>query len=255
MRGSPAGRLVRLSALAPPHLARDPGSLSKQLTKLGAQNGLYRKSLALRARDFTFLDLSRILFPTDWSSFTPFPSFVFLYWSVSPTFYVLDSGAFGFLLFPTLPGWFHFLSSGPLFSSFFSILLPPCTPVPRLTLGPCPSPVFSFLILSSLSPILILSYFFLRCLGLSLRFISARIFLFSSSPGSVPFPCGSAFLGHPPPHPSRQMNVPPYRTRGSWAMGLGQPGSFFFMHIEEMVMSVFALLHGNAAFPAAVQSG
>lgn len=156
---------------------------------------------------------------------------------------------------PSLAGFIFF----PLdhFSAYFSQFcsLPvPLSPL-SLTLGLCSSPVFSFFILSSLSSMLILSCFFLRCLGLSLRFFSARIFLFSSSPGSVPFPCGLAFLGHPPPHPSRQVNMLPYGSRGrSWAMGLGQPSSFF-MHIEEMVMSVFALLHGNAAFPAAVQRG
>lgn len=148
--------------------------------------------------------------------------------SLPLSMYLIQGHSVFFSSLPSLAGFIFF----PLdhfsahFSQFCSLPVPP---LPRLTLGRCPSPVFSFLILSSLSPILILSYFFLRCLGLSLRFISARIFLFSSSPGSVPFPCGSAFLGHPPPHPSRQMNVPPYRTRGSWAMGLG-PAWQFLLH-------------------------
>ncbi|XP_069919645.1 uncharacterized protein [Oryctolagus cuniculus] len=94
-----------------------------------------------------------------------------------------------------------------------------------------------------------------RCPG------SPRDSLVRSAPGSPPraSPLFGPLTGiraspAPPPHPSWERNMSPY-----W-MSRPEPGDaarpalrIFFLHTEEMVMSAFALLHGNPAFPAAAR--
>lgn len=78
-------------------------------------------------------------------------------------------------------------------------------------------------------------------------------FLYSLSPP----PPVDLLLGHPlPPHPSWEMNMSPYwMRRPKQGNGARPTPHIFFMHIENMVMSAFALLHGNDATPSAVRSG
>lgn len=128
-RGVP--RLVRLSAPAPPHLARDPRSLSKQLTKRGAQNGLDRNSPALRARAFTFLDLSRILSQPTGAVSLPSPPLFFSTGLSLPLFmYLIQGRSVFFSSLPSLAGFIffpldHFSAN---FSQFCSLPVPPSAP-------------------------------------------------------------------------------------------------------------------------------
>lgn len=83
---------------------------------------------------------------------------------------------------------------------------------------------------------------FLVCLSgspLPLQDVSPR-------PPPPPPLCGSAFPAVPPPHPSWEMNMSPYwMLRPEPGDGARTASRNFFMHIEEMVMRAFALLHGK----------
>lgn len=77
---------------------------------------------------------------------------------------------------------------------------------------------------------------------------------FLSSTESVPSPARGSASPASPSHPSWEMNMSPYwMPRPEQGDGARPTSHIFFMHIENMVMSAFALLHGNDAFPSAVQ--
>lgn len=141
-----------------------------------------------------------------------------------------------------------FYFSGPFFFFFFKVHsflpLPFCVSAP-LFLG------FIFFLFSLLfypiCPISILIYPRLSFAGLF-----SLPFLYSPSPP----PPVDLLPRHPPPHPSWEMNMSPYWMRRPEQGNGARPTShIFFMHIENMVMSAFALLHGNDATPSAVLSG
>lgn len=77
---------------------------------------------------------------------------------------------------------------------------------------------------------------------------------FLSSTESVPSPARGSASPASPSHPSWEMNMSPYwMPRPEQGDGARPTSHIFFMHIENMVMSAFALLHGNDAFPSAVR--
>lgn len=129
-------------------------------------------------------------------------------------------------------------------SSFFfaAPLLCLCPPLPRFHLFPFLPP--------SLLPDL--PYF-----NLDLSQALLCWLILSSFPlQSVPSPASGSASPASPPHPSWEMNMSPYWMRRPEQGNGARPTShIFFMHIENMVMSAFALLHGNDATPSAVPNG
>lgn len=164
--------------------------------------------------------------------------------------------------FPSLSSAFpircFICSSGLLCTSLFSVWLLPSALILSLFIsvclcdGPSPSlPILLCLSFSLSSQSMCLSGFLVCLSGSPLRVFS-RFSSRTCPPPPVDLPSPRA----PPPHPSWEMNMSPYwMPRPEPGDGARPASRIFFMHIEEMVMSAFALLHGKTAFPAAVASG
>lgn len=154
-------------------------------------------------------------------------------------FCLFNFQVFYFSRFGLLMCSFWFLFSGSFFPNPCLHHSPPFSRVPLLFLSPSLS--FRSVLFQSWS------------IPGSLLLAYSR---FLSSTESVPSPAHGSASPASPSHPSWEMNMSPYWMRRPEQGDGARPTShIFFMHIENMVMSAFALLHGNDAFPSAVPSG